>query len=189
MATWAKVKFFWDKMLGSAGSTLSATSTAAGDYSSDYLYNMLETNIWKAADTLPAYISYDAGAGNSMSADYLAIAGHNLFSSGALLSLQYSPDGMTYMDALPPFVPSSDGVVLKGFRTRAFQVLEAGYDRQTAAPFAAICVWGVSTELDCDRRRSTLTRRKLCECKSKPRRLYGGIHTHVHRKEHVVQVR
>lgn len=149
MATWAKVKFFWDKMLGSAGSTLAATSTASGDYSADYLYNMLETNIWKAADTLPAYISYDAGAGNTRPADYLAIAGHNLFSSGALLSLQYSSDGMTYLNAFTPFVPSSDGVVLKEFTNPGlFRYWRLGMTGMAAAPFMAICVWGVSTELD-----------------------------------------
>ena len=149
MATWAKVKFFWDKLQGSAGSTLTASSTAAGDYSAEYLYNMLETNIWKAADTLPAYISYDAGAGKSGSADYIAIAGHNLFSSGALLSLQYSADGITYTDAFTPFVPTSDGSVLKEFTNPGpFRYWRLAITGMSAAPFMAICIWGVSTELD-----------------------------------------
>lgn len=149
MATWAKVKFFWDKLPGSAGSALSATSTAAGDYSAEYLYNMLETNIWKAADSLPAYLSYDAGPGNAGAADYLAVAGHNLFSSGTILSLQYSADGITYQDAFTPFTPSTDAVVLKEFTNPgAFRYWRLGLTGMTAAPFMAICVWGVCTELD-----------------------------------------
>lgn len=62
MAVWDKVKFFWDTMLGSPGSTLTATSTATGNYDVDYLYNMLETTTWKAANTtVPIYITFDRG--------------------------------------------------------------------------------------------------------------------------------
>ncbi|MBI5344760.1 MAG: hypothetical protein HZB83_05410, partial [Deltaproteobacteria bacterium] len=58
MSAWAKIKFFHDTMLGSAGSTLTATSTASGDYSAAYLYNMREVNSGKAANTTtPMYIT------------------------------------------------------------------------------------------------------------------------------------
>jgi hypothetical protein len=96
MAAWAKFKFFYETMLGSAGATLTATSTeSSGDYDVDYLYNMLETNRWKAEDsglTDPQYIAYDAGAGNTKTADYLAILGHNLNTIGASAVLQNSND-------------------------------------------------------------------------------------------------
>ena len=66
MAVWAKVKFFYETMLGSAGSTLTATSTEAdNDHDVDYIFNWLETNMWKAEDSGiadPQYITYDAGA-------------------------------------------------------------------------------------------------------------------------------
>lgn len=66
MATWAKVKFFYQTMLGSTGSTLTATSTEAdNDYDVDYIFNWLETNMWKAEDSGiadPQYITYDEGA-------------------------------------------------------------------------------------------------------------------------------
>lgn len=66
MATWAKVKFFYKTMLGSTGSTLTATSTEAdNDYDADYILNWLETNMWKAEDSGiadPQYITYDEGA-------------------------------------------------------------------------------------------------------------------------------
>ena len=67
MATWEKVKFFHDTMLGSEGSTLTATSTeSTGNiYDVDNLYNWLVKGKWKAEDSGladPQYITYDAGA-------------------------------------------------------------------------------------------------------------------------------
>ena len=63
---WAKVKFFYKTMIGSEGSTLTATSTESiGDFDPDYLGNWLEKNKWKAEDSGladPQYITYDAGA-------------------------------------------------------------------------------------------------------------------------------
>ncbi len=60
MADWAKVKFFWETMLGSTGSTLKATTTeSTGDYDVSYLNNMLEVNSWMAANTTtPMYIVF-----------------------------------------------------------------------------------------------------------------------------------
>src|SRR3990172_13005583 len=96
MATWAKFKFFYDTMLGSTGSSLVATTTATGDYLAAYIYNMLETNMWKAANTTtPMYLTYDAGSGNTKTADYLAIIGHNLNTIGASTTHQYSTDNFT----------------------------------------------------------------------------------------------
>ncbi len=66
MATWAKIKFFWDSMLGSPGSTLTMTAGSTetdGDYSLDYLSNGLETNFWKQSNNNNSNIDYDAGHG------------------------------------------------------------------------------------------------------------------------------
>ncbi len=154
MATWAKVKFFWDTMLGSAGSTFSATSTKAmGDYDADYLHNWLETNLWKSANTTtPMYITYDAGSGNTKQADYLVILGHNLNTIGATVTLQYSTDNFAadINDAFTPQAPSADTVYLKEFTDpgakRYWRLKITG--TLSAVPFMALCVWGETTELD-----------------------------------------
>lgn len=115
MATWAKIKFYFDKMLGASGSTLSASSTeSADDYDVDYIFNMLETNFWKAANnTDPQYITFDAGSGNSKTADYLAIIGHNLSTIGASVTLQCSDDNFSSdIDYLLAELPASDNVLL-----------------------------------------------------------------------------
>lgn len=96
MAISDKVKFFWQTMLGSAGSTLTATSTAAG-YSVNNIYNMLEIYKWKAANANdPCDLSFDAGAAKAYSVDYLAMAGHNLGTVGGYAVLSQSSDGVTY---------------------------------------------------------------------------------------------
>ncbi len=157
MAQWAKIKFFWDTMLGSAGSTFTASSTeSSGDYDLDYLYNMFETNLWKAeASGLvdPQYITYDAGVGNSYDADYLAIIGHNLNSAGATVTLQRSATGAwtgEEIDAFTGVAPATDAAFLKEFTApggeRYWRLKISGHG--STAPYMAICIWGEKTELD-----------------------------------------
>lgn len=150
MAVWAKIKFFWETMLGSTGSTLTASSTDAGDYSASYLYNMMETNGWKAGVSAgPHYITYDAGAGNVKTADYIAILGHNLGSSGAALSLQFSSDGAAYTDSFTPFMPSSDKALLKEFTSPGnYRYWRVSITGTSVPPYMALCIWGNKTELD-----------------------------------------
>ncbi len=150
MSQWAKIKFYYETMLGSTGSALTATSTASGDYSAAYLYNMLEINRWMSADTAsPHYISYDAGAGNAKSADYLAVLGHNLKSAGATAVLQYSSDGVNYNDAFTAFSPQSDAAVLKEFASPgAYRYWRLKMTGMTAPVYMAVCIWGNATELD-----------------------------------------
>lgn len=149
MAVWNKIKFYCDTMLGSTGSTLTATSTASGDYSVNYLYNMLETNMWKAADaTSPQYISLHVP--NSKKPNYLAIIGHNLCAIGATIVLQRSPDNATYTDAFTAFAPAADTVILKEFTApvSAYDYWRLKITGQTISPYMAICIWGEVTELD-----------------------------------------
>lgn len=152
MATWAKIKFFWDTMLGSTGSSLTATSTASG-YSVNSIYNMLETTLWKSAVTTnPQYITLDLGVGNTAAADYLAIIGHNLFTIGASITLQYSTDNFSadINDAFTGFAPASDAALVKEFTApaakRYWRLKISG--TLSAAPYITVCIWGMKTELD-----------------------------------------
>lgn len=113
MAQWAKPKIYWQTMLGSTGSTFVATSTLAGTAVNN-IYNMLEGDRWEATDTTsPQYLTYDAGAGNTATMDYLAILGHNLGSTGAELSLEASNDNFTTTVVLDAYIPSADTVQLR----------------------------------------------------------------------------
>lgn len=152
MATWAKIKFFWSTMLGAVGSTLAATSTAAG-YAVASIYNMLEVNSWLSGGTTsPQYITLDLGVGNAATADYLAISGHNLNTIGATITLQYSTDNFAadVNDAFTGFAPSSDAALVKEFTApadkRYWRLKISG--TLSAAPQMNICIWGEKTELD-----------------------------------------
>ncbi len=151
MAKWNKVKFFYDTMLGSSGSTLAATTTASGHDVAD-ICNMLEVNGWKAADlTDPHYITFDAGAAGQASADYLAIHGHNLASAGASIVLQYSSDNfaLDINDAFTPETPATDRTYLREFAgTAQYRYWRLRITGHTQAPYMGICVWGIKTELD-----------------------------------------
>ena len=151
MAVWAKIFFYYATMLGSTGSTLTATSTSSGDYNVAYIYNMLETNMWRSANTTtPMYLTYDAGAGNTKTADYLAILGHNLFTAGATITLQYSSNGTTWNDAFTAYAPSADTVILKEFTSpgayRYWRLAITG--TLSVIPYTTLCIWGDRTELD-----------------------------------------
>lgn len=156
MATFAKVKFFYETMLGSIGSTLVATSTEAdNDYDVDYIFNWLETNMWKAEDSGiadPQYITYDAGAGNTKEADYIVILGHNLNTAGVTITLQYSTDNFSgdINDAFTGIVVSADTVFSKEFTSpgakRYWRIKLAGHG--ATAPYMTLAVWGEATELD-----------------------------------------
>lgn len=148
MATWAKIKFYYNTMLGSAGSTLTAMSTAAGDYLVAYLYNMMETNKWLAANTTsPHYITYDAGVGNAKAADYIAILGHNLKAAGASIYLQWSDDNAVWTDAYSD-TPTADTVYLKEFAaTATHRYWRLKITGMSVPVYMTLCVWGLKTEL------------------------------------------
>lgn len=83
---WAKPTIYYDYDL----SGLVASSELTG-YEASKLLDRLESTWWKSANaTVPMYITFDAGSGNTITADYLAISGHNLNTIGALITLQYS---------------------------------------------------------------------------------------------------
>lgn len=153
MAAWANIKFFWDTMLGSAGSTLTATSTdSTGDYSTAYIYNMSEVNKWKAASSTFQIFGFDAGAGNSYDADYLIVSGHNLFTVGAEVFLQCSTTGAylgEHTTLVNTFTPISDDTFLIEFSAPGVHRYWRFFiQSMTGAPYMAICIWGNKTELE-----------------------------------------
>src|SRR3972149_554631 len=144
---WAKPRFYYSTM-----GWQTASSTATGDYSVAYLFNWLETNMWKAANTtVPMYVTYDSGSGNTTSPDYLIILGHNLKTIGATIVLQYSTDNFAsdINDAFTAFAPTADTVILKEFTAvakRYWRLKITG--TVSAAPYMTLFVSGSKIELD-----------------------------------------
>lgn len=180
MATWNKVRFFYDTMLGAAGSTLTATSAAQGCEAAN-INNMIETNMWRASSLAdPHYITFDADAGAGAGADYLVVYGHNLATCGATVVLQYSADNFAadINDAFVPEAPATDRIYLKEFpQTSQYRYWRLRITGHTAVPYMTICVWGNSTELDYA---STSFDPHSQDAKANVSLSYGGYVTGIH---------
>jgi len=149
----SKLKFFWQNMLGSTGSTISApTTNSTGDYSIDYVHNWLEVNSWKEMSTAISTaraINFDAGAGNTYPADYLAIYGHNL--NGSTITLTASSDNFAASTNLAvSFVAGTTGAILSEFTSPgSFRYWRMTFSRSTVTEsYISILSLGTKTELD-----------------------------------------
>ncbi len=143
---WSKIKFFYANSLPDF--LFGVTSTeSTGDYDVMYLFNMKETDYWQAAASEPQYIQFDAGAGNTYTADYIAIAGHNLAAAGAQLELQHSTDGFFWSSALT-YTPANNRAFVVEFTQIERRWWRVQITNSIIPVYMAICIWGVSTELD-----------------------------------------
>jgi len=149
----SKLKFFWQNMLGSTGSTVSApTTNSTGDYSIDYVHNWLEVNSWKERSTAISTsraITFDAGVGNTYPADYLAIYGHNL--NGSTITLDASSDNFaTSTNLAVSFVAGTTGAILSEFTSPgSFRYWRMTFSRSTTTEsYISILSLGTKTELD-----------------------------------------
>lgn len=151
---WEQVTFYWKTMLGTTG-TLTASTTAAG-YAVTNIYNMLEINSWKAADTTsPVNIDLDLGAGNTATADYFAVCGHNLVAAGAKVSLWCSNDNFSadirqagaYVTPTTEKAFAHEFTVPTASRYWRFVVEKVGGGSFTTTPQIFIAIWGLKTVL------------------------------------------
>lgn len=140
------LRFYYNTMLDSSGSTLIATSTSStGTFSIENIHNFLEVNRWQASSSATQNIDYDAGVGNTKQADYLCILGHNLNSAGASLSLRVSTSGAFAGEetTVSTSTPSADTVHLVEFTDPgAFRFWRLNSSGATTAVSMAIAVWG-----------------------------------------------
>ena len=149
----SKLKFFWDNMLGSDGSSFSMeTTNSTGDFSVDYVSNWLEVNSWKERSTgisTTRTFTFDAGVGNTYAADYLAIYGHNL--NGSTISLDASSDNFAAStNSAVSFTAGTTAAILSEFTSPgSFQYWRMKVSRSTATETnISILSWGTKTELD-----------------------------------------
>lgn len=140
---WGKVKFFYKNSL----TGLTVTSAATGFPVANVL-DMLEGTLWKATSTSDQYIAFDAGVGNTYTADYVAIGGHNLNTAGATLTLQYSTNGSAWSDAFTAYAVANNKAIGKEFITQTVRYWRVKLSGMTATPQIAICIWGQAVELD-----------------------------------------
>lgn len=94
------------------GATLTASSAASG-------FEAVNATTW---DTYSAWQptstsaqSYTIDLGSAASLDSFGIAGHNLFSCGATVELQHSPDGATWTTVVSAITVASDEPLFRRF--------------------------------------------------------------------------
>lgn len=89
-----------------------ATGTAAG-FNVLHLRDLRPYTFWQAAAAGTNYITVNCGSVKP--ADCLGMISHNLFTAGALVSVETSPDGISWSPRIAPFTPTSDRAFLKPF--------------------------------------------------------------------------
>ena len=131
-------------------STLTATDTDDG-YDVLNVIDRRPYTWWQAGNvtTRTKYITFDSGVG-APSADTIGIRGHNLYTAGASLAVEYSTDGVSWSTALAGFAVASDKAVLKTFTSASkrywrIKVYREGSDF-TVQPKIAVLILGVRME-------------------------------------------
>jgi hypothetical protein len=137
--SWGDVTFLYDNI-----GTYTATSEETG-FEAVNLVDGLESTHWTATSTATQEIIHDAGVGNTVTCDFMAIGGHNL--SGATVKLEESADAAAYTTVVAGFVVSDNKSLAKLFTAetnRAFKVTITG---ASVAPYITTLYIGEKVEL------------------------------------------
>jgi hypothetical protein len=142
---WSKITFYYKHGLKSTG--LSATTEDA-NYPVSNIIDGLDSTPWKGTSTAAHYITFDAGAGQSLTCDYLALSGDNL--AGATVGLQFSNDNFSadIRDAFTAFARSGSDPIVKEFASLSGRYSRVTISGLTANPQITMAWWGQLTELD-----------------------------------------
>ena len=102
------------------------------------------------SDTNNIFIdAVSVGLSKYYTADYLAIAGHNLNTGGGTYRLIYSHDDFsTPVDALAATTPTTDKAIVSEFTQVSARWWRLSLEGHSVASSMAIAIWGPKTELD-----------------------------------------
>jgi hypothetical protein len=137
--SWGDVTFLYDNI-----GAYTPTSEESG-FEAVNLTDGLESTHWTATSTATQELIYDAGVGNTVTCDFMAIGGHNL--AGATVKLEESADAAAYTTVVAGFVVSDNNSLAKFFTAetnRAFKVTITG---ASLAPYITTLYIGEKTEL------------------------------------------
>ena len=95
-------------------------STEASGYPKENLQTWREEYTWKGTGSSAQWIKLDAGAGNTITADALGIAGHDLYTNAATdVKLESSANDADWTERVAAFTPGSDLPLAKFFTSAA----------------------------------------------------------------------
>lgn len=101
---------------------------------------------WKGAALGTKYITVNCGSAKS--ADCLAIIGHNLFTSGATISVESSPDNADWTPRLAGFTVTTDKAFLKTFVSASAQYWRIKIVTAAIAVQIAVALLGVKLQFE-----------------------------------------
>ena len=137
--SWGEVTFLYDNM-----GAYTANREEVG-FEAANLTDGLDSTHYTATSTATQEIIHDAGLGNTVTCDFMAIGGHNL--SGATVKLEESADAAAYTTVVSGFVVSDNKSLAKLFTSetnRAFKVTITG---ASVAPYITTLYIGEKVEL------------------------------------------
>ncbi len=116
-----------------------ASSTASGS-SVLNITDLKMYTYWQATGTGMSTIQVDCGSAKGANA--MAMAGHNLNSAGAQVSLRYSTDGVRWAPAAATFTPDSDKAFLVQFPAQTARFWQLIISNASDAPQIAVAMIG-----------------------------------------------
>jgi hypothetical protein len=149
----AKPLICYKSILPDATVSLTGTGTASG-YALANIQDYKSYTLWKS-DQVAAVVNIDIdlGVGNTADADYIAIVNHNLNTLAASVKVMGDAGTPASVERLAAVVPGEDGVTVKtwtapgAFRYWRVQITDSVALPFDAAPFAAVILLGLKTEL------------------------------------------
>lgn len=119
--------------------TPTATDTATG-YDVAAIADERTYTFWQAAAAGIKYLTVNCGS--SKAANAVAVIGHNLYTAGVALSVEYSSNGSDWSEALAGATPTTDGAFLRTFTEQTAQYWRVKLASGSAAPRVAQIVLG-----------------------------------------------
>lgn len=155
-----------------------ATDTADGYDILNVADNRAYT-FWMAASAGTKYITIDCS--DQSGADCLGIAGHNLYTAQATVSVESSANAVDWTERLAGFIPVSNMAFLKVFDFSSARYWRLKIITETIAPTIAVCELGPRLEMPCPPETPYIPYKEMIEAdtaKSKIGHLLGAVIRH-----------
>ena len=134
--------------LQDGGATVTSSNTAT-TYPVDNAVDWLPFDFFQP-DAAAASVTIKFSSASALTADYLAIQGHDLFTLGARVKVEYSSDDISYSTALGATTVPDDGVFFRSFTSQSAKYWLVTIDRVDAAtiqPFISLLLVGEALDM------------------------------------------
>lgn len=125
--------------------TVTASTEATG-FAKENAYDWNTYDGWKPTGTADQYLSVDMTT--VQSADYFALAAHNLSDYSGTVKAQYSANGSTWSDASALVTPTTNSPILQAFTSVSARYWRLLFNTVTTPPTIGVASIGAALALD-----------------------------------------